>query len=57
MAKLESLGIKGIESVHWYVHDLERSADLCLTTWRRGRGNRGRLKLSMCNNSSRRCQA
>lgn len=25
MAKLESLGIKGIESVHWYVHDLERS--------------------------------
>jgi 4-hydroxyphenylpyruvate dioxygenase len=25
MAKLESLGIKGLESVHWYVHDLERS--------------------------------
>lgn len=25
MAKLESLGIKTIESVHWYVHDLERS--------------------------------
>jgi 4-hydroxyphenylpyruvate dioxygenase len=25
MAKLESLGIKGLESVHWYVSDLERS--------------------------------
>ncbi|HSP81965.1 MAG TPA: 4-hydroxyphenylpyruvate dioxygenase [Myxococcaceae bacterium] len=25
MAKVESLGITGIESVHWYVHDLERS--------------------------------
>src|SRR5262249_2148645 len=25
MSKLESLGIKNIESVHWYVHDLERS--------------------------------
>ncbi len=25
MAKIESLGIKTIESVHWYVHDLERS--------------------------------
>jgi 4-hydroxyphenylpyruvate dioxygenase len=25
MARLESLGITGIESVHWYVHDLERS--------------------------------
>lgn len=25
MAKLESLGIKTLESVHWYVHDLERS--------------------------------
>jgi 4-hydroxyphenylpyruvate dioxygenase len=25
MSKLESLGIKTIESVHWYVHDLERS--------------------------------
>lgn len=25
MPKLESLGIKTIESVHWYVHDLERS--------------------------------
>jgi 4-hydroxyphenylpyruvate dioxygenase len=25
MAKLESLGIKTIEAVHWYVHDLERS--------------------------------
>jgi 4-hydroxyphenylpyruvate dioxygenase len=25
MAGLESLGITGIESVHWYVHDLERS--------------------------------
>ena len=25
MAKLESLGIKTIESIHWYVHDLERS--------------------------------
>jgi 4-hydroxyphenylpyruvate dioxygenase len=25
MAKPESLGIKTIESVHWYVHDLERS--------------------------------
>jgi 4-hydroxyphenylpyruvate dioxygenase len=25
MARLESLGIKTIESVHWYVHDLERS--------------------------------
>lgn len=25
MAKLESLGIKGLESVHWYVNDLERS--------------------------------
>src|SRR5512143_3661542 len=25
MARLESLGIKRIESVHWYVHDLERS--------------------------------
>jgi 4-hydroxyphenylpyruvate dioxygenase len=25
MAKLESLGINGLESVHWYVHDLERS--------------------------------
>ena len=27
MAKLESLGIKRLESVHYYVHDLER-------TWR-----------------------
>ncbi len=26
MAKLESLGIKTLEAVHWYVHDLERSA-------------------------------
>ncbi len=25
MAKVESLGITGIESVHWYVHELERS--------------------------------
>jgi 4-hydroxyphenylpyruvate dioxygenase len=25
MAKLESLGIKGLESIHWYVSDLERS--------------------------------
>lgn len=25
MGKIESLGIKTIESVHWYVHDLERS--------------------------------
>ncbi|WP_164015882.1 4-hydroxyphenylpyruvate dioxygenase [Pyxidicoccus trucidator] len=25
MAKLESLGIKTLESIHWYVHDLERS--------------------------------
>lgn len=25
MAKPESLGIKALESVHWYVHDLERS--------------------------------
>ena len=25
MAKVESLGIKRIESVHYYVHDLERS--------------------------------
>ncbi|HEY0096671.1 MAG TPA: 4-hydroxyphenylpyruvate dioxygenase, partial [Archangium sp.] len=25
MAKLESLGIKGLESVHWDVSDLERS--------------------------------
>lgn len=25
MAKAESLGIKGLESVHWYVHDLERT--------------------------------
>src|SRR6185295_8912715 len=25
MAKLESLGIRRIESVHYYVHDLERS--------------------------------
>ena len=25
MAKVESLGIKGIEAVHYYVHDLERS--------------------------------
>lgn len=25
MSKLESLGIKTLESVHWYVHDLERS--------------------------------
>jgi 4-hydroxyphenylpyruvate dioxygenase len=25
MAKLESLGLKALESVHWYVHDLERS--------------------------------
>lgn len=25
MAKLESLGIKTLEAVHWYVHDLERS--------------------------------
>jgi 4-hydroxyphenylpyruvate dioxygenase len=27
MAKIESLGIKTIESVHWYVHDLERSCN------------------------------
>jgi len=25
MAKVESLGIKGLESVHWYVHDLART--------------------------------
>ena len=25
MAKVESLGIKRLESVHYYVHDLERS--------------------------------
>jgi 4-hydroxyphenylpyruvate dioxygenase len=25
MSKIESLGIKTIESIHWYVHDLERS--------------------------------
>ncbi|HYI03201.1 VOC family protein, partial [Hyalangium sp.] len=25
MGKIESLGIKTIESIHWYVHDLERS--------------------------------
>ncbi|RYZ34298.1 MAG: hypothetical protein EOO72_13245, partial [Myxococcaceae bacterium] len=25
MAKQESLGIKALESIHWYVHDLERS--------------------------------
>ena len=25
MAKLESLGIKRIEGIHYYVHDLERS--------------------------------
>ena len=25
MAKQESLGIKTLESIHWYVHDLERS--------------------------------
>jgi 4-hydroxyphenylpyruvate dioxygenase len=25
MSKLESLGIKRLESVHYYVHDLERS--------------------------------
>lgn len=25
MSKIESLGIKTLESVHWYVHDLERS--------------------------------
>ncbi len=25
MAQMESLGIKALESVHWYVHDLERS--------------------------------
>lgn len=25
MANIESLGIQGIESVHWYVHDLERT--------------------------------
>ena len=25
MAKLESLGIKRLEGIHYYVHDLERS--------------------------------
>src|SRR6266545_430180 len=40
MAKLESLGIKRLEGIHYYVHDLERSRQFYCTkldfaeTWR-----------------------